>query len=164
MAFSSCKKMLEESPKDFISRSNFYENESDAEGAITGVYSSLRSSYGINYWILLVNEADYEEGRGSQAPISDFSHILDIANINRAGSIWSSFYSTINRANSVLNNVPQIKMSQDVKDRILAEAHFIRALAYFDLARGFGPLPIKTKESIDVSAIGGGRRPLDSVY
>jgi hypothetical protein len=164
IALSSCQNALEEHPRDFISRSNFYENASEAESATTGIYSSIRNNYNIVYWLLLVNQADYEHGRGSQAPISDFSHILDATNIQRVSSVWSSFYQTINRANSVIDNVPNIKMDQGEKSKILAVAHFARALAYFDLVRGFGPVPLKTKESTDISAVAAPRAPIDSVY
>lgn len=160
----SCKKLLEETPKDFITSSTFYKNESDAEAAITGAYSSLASSYGITYWLFLVNHADYENGRGSQAPISNFGQVLDPANVLRAENIWSSFYQNINIANSVLANVPNINMNGQTKARILAEAHFIRALSYFDLVRGFGAVPIKTKASTNISAEKAPRAPVDSVY
>lgn len=161
---SSCKKELTEVPKDFISKANFYKTAADAQAAITGVYSSLADNYGITYWLFLVNHTDYENGRGSQAPISAFGQILDVANIGRASDIWSSFYVTINRANSVLNNVPAINMDEVTKTRILAEAHFLRAMAYFDLVRGFGRVPIKTTESTDISKVASPRASLDSVY
>lgn len=161
---SSCKKELTEVPKDFISKANFYKNAADAQAAVTGAYSSLADNYGITYWLFLVNHADYENGRGSQAPISVFSQILDVANIGRAADIWSSHYRTINRANSILDNVPAIEMDEAVKNRILAEAHFLRAMAYFNLVRGFGPLPLKTSESTDISTVGASRAPEDEVY
>lgn len=164
IVISSCKKQLTEVPKDFISKANFYKDGADAQSAITGAYSSLADNYGITYWLFLVNHADYENGRGSQAPISVFSQILDVANIGRAATIWSSFYATINRANSVLDNVPQINMDDATKNRILAEAHFLRAMAYFDLVRGFGPVPLKTTESVDISTEASPRKSVDSVY
>src|SRR6185312_14429892 len=122
---SSCKKVLEEVPKDFISKANYYKDASDAQGAITGAYSSLTTNYNIDYWLFLVLHTDYDDGRGSQAPISFFDQILDQSNIDRAGRIWSSFYQTINRANSVIGNVPPITMDEDAKKIILAEAHFL---------------------------------------
>ena len=161
---SSCKKVLEEVPKDFISKANYYKDASDAQGAITGAYSSLTTNYNIDYWLFLVLHTDYDNGRGSQAPISFFDQILDQSNIDRAGRIWSSFYQTINRANSVIDNVPGISMDEAAKKIILAEAHFLRAMAYFDLVRGFGPLPIKTQESVDINSIASPRKPVDSVY
>ena len=160
----SCDDILEEVPNDFISRANFYKNATDAEAAVTGAYSSFYNNYGITYWLFLVNHADYENGRGSQAPISDFSQVLDVGNVGRAASIWSSFYITINRTNSILENVPAIEMDENLKTRFLAEAHFLRAMSYFNLVRGFGPVPLKTMESTDVSTIGAVRAPEDMIY
>src|SRR5690554_2523948 len=162
--FSSCDDLLEEVPNDFISRANFYKNATDAEAAVTGAYSSFYHNYGITYWLFLVSHADYENGRGSQAPISDFSKVLDVGSVGRAASIWSSFYITINRTNSILENVPAIEMDENLETRFLAEAHFLRAMSYFNLVRGFGPVPLKTMESTDVSTIGAVRAPEDAIY
>lgn len=161
----SCEETLKEVPKDFISKANYYKNQADAEGAITGVYSSFASNYGITFWLFQVLHADYVNGRGSQAPISYFDQILDQSNINRAGSIWSSFYQTINRANTVLDNVPAIEdIDPQVKSRIISEAHFFRALSYYNLVRGFGDVPVKTSESVDVSGVASPRVPVEQVY
>lgn len=162
--FSSCTDILQEHPKNFIARTNFYKTSTDAKKAIIGAYDALGISYGINYWLFLVLHTDIANGRGSQAPISVWDQILDQANIGRAGSIWTNFYLAINRANSVLDNVPGISMDEAVKNRILAEAHFIRAMCYFDLVRGFGAVPLKLKESTDLSSIGGPRVSVDKVY
>lgn len=165
IGFFSCEETLKEVPKNFISKANYYQNESDAEGAITGVYSSFANNYGITFWLFSVLHSDYANGRGSQAPISFFDQILDQSNINRAGSIWSSFYSTINRANSVLDNVPGIvDIDPQVQSRILSEAYFFRALSYFNLVRGFGAVPIKTSESVDVSTLANPRESEAAVY
>ncbi|MCB0688703.1 MAG: RagB/SusD family nutrient uptake outer membrane protein, partial [Saprospiraceae bacterium] len=67
--------------------------------------------------------------------------------------------------NSVLDNVPGIEgINEEVKQRILSEAHFFRALSYFNLVRGFGPVPIKIHESVDVSSVGSPREPESAVY
>ncbi|VAW24584.1 Cell surface glycan-binding lipoprotein, utilization system for glycans and polysaccharides (PUL), SusD family [hydrothermal vent metagenome] len=164
--FSSCENMLEEVPKSFVSRTNYYQNESDAEGAIVGAYSALRTDfYGITYYLMVELHGDFLEGRGSQAPISLFNQILDQRNINRAASNWSTLYSAINRTNAVLDNVAKIEdISQEAKTRILAEAHFLRALAYFNLVRGWGAVPIKTSESVDLSTVSSPREPESKVY
>ncbi len=166
VVISSCKKALEEVPKSFISKANFYETESDAQAAIRGVYSSFGTDYyGITYYLFLVLHSDYANGRGSQAPISLFDRILDQTNIDRASVNWATLYQQINQANSVLTNVPNVvKITDDVKNKIVAEAHFLRAMAYFNLVRGYGPVPIKTKESADISAIAGIREPESKVY
>lgn len=164
--FSSCEKALEEIPKDFVSKTNFYKNQEDAEAAIAGAYAGMQNDFfGITNYLMTELHGDYLFGRGSQAPITIWDQILDQNNIGRCATNWSSFYSTINRANVVLDNVPNIEnMDADTKKRILAEAHFLRALSYFELVRGWGPVPLKVNESVDLSTIDAPRAPEEKVY
>lgn len=164
--FSSCQDVLTEVPKSFVSRSNYYTNEADAEGAIAGAYASVDVDYyGINYYLFEELHADYLDGRGSQAPITMFDRVLDATNIGRASTNWSALYLGINRANAVLSNVPNIvNMSAATKTRILAEAHYLRASAYFNLVRNWGPVPIKISESTDLTMLSAPREPENKVY
>lgn len=164
--FSACENMLDEVPKSFISKANYYKNEADAEGAIAGAYDAFENDfYGINNYLMVELHGDFLFGRGSQNPISFFDQILDQRNIGRCASNWSSFYQAINRANAVLDNVPNIEdINSTVQTQILAEAHFLRALAYFELVRGWGDVPIKTNESIDLTMVEAPRESVSKVY
>ncbi|WP_339841029.1 RagB/SusD family nutrient uptake outer membrane protein [uncultured Maribacter sp.] len=166
ICFSACEKTLEEVPKDFVSKANFYNNEEDAQAAIAGVYAGMQNDFfGITNYLMTELHGDYLFGRGSQAPITIWDQILDQRNIGRCATNWSSFYNTINRANAVLDNVPGIEdMDAGVKEQIIAEAHFLRALCYFELVRGWGAVPIKISESIDLSAVEAPREPVSKVY
>ncbi|WP_339712649.1 RagB/SusD family nutrient uptake outer membrane protein [uncultured Kriegella sp.] len=166
VCLSACESTLEEVPKDFVSKANFYKNEEDAEAAIAGAYAGMQNDFfGITNYLMTELHGDYLFGRGSQAPITIWDQILDQRNIGRCATNWSSFYTTINRANAVLDNVPAIEnIDAGVKEQILAEAHFLRALCYFELVRGWGAVPIKTTESIDLSAIEAPREPESAVY
>src|SRR5690606_22076494 len=101
----------------------------------------------------------------SQAPISNTDQLLDQQNISRTASLWLKLYESINRANAILDNVAMIEnISEDARTRILAEAHFLRALAYFELVRGWGAGPLKLKESTDLSDLASPRVPENEVY
>lgn len=166
LIFSACEDMLEEVPKSFVSKANYYQNESDAQGAIAGAYNALQNDfYGITYYLMVELHGDFLNGRGSQAPISIMNQVLDQTNIGRCASNWATLYGAINRANAVLDNVPNITdIDPGVQEQILAEAHFLRALAYFELVRGWGPVPIKTNESVDLSSLEAPRAPESQVY
>lgn len=161
----SCENMLDEVPKNFVSRSNYYQNEADAQGAINGAYAAIGPDFfGITYYLLIELHGDFLDGRGSQAPISLVDRVLDQQNISRANTSWGELYKAINRANAVLDNVPGINMDETKKKRIVAEARFIRALCYFELVRGWGAVPLRTKESTDLSELSLSRAPEDDVY
>ncbi len=167
LVLGSCESFLEEDPKSFISAANFYENEADAKSAIAGAYASLQNEYygpALGMYAFMVLHSGAADGRGSQAPISIYDQVLNQVNIGRIGALWGRLYTAINRANAVLDNVPDIEMNEALKARILAEAHFLRANAYFELVRGWGPVPLRLTETKGVDEVGAPRAPEAEVY
>ncbi|MBV6642982.1 MAG: RagB/SusD family nutrient uptake outer membrane protein, partial [Cyclobacteriaceae bacterium] len=127
----SCEGMLDEVPEDFVSRANYYQNESDAQGAINGAYNSFGPDFlGITHYLMVELHGDFLNGRGSQQPISVMDQVLNAQNIGRVASNWSALYRAINRANAVIDNVSGIEnIDAATRSRIVAEAHFLRALS-----------------------------------
>ena len=162
----SCEGMLDEVPKSFVSRSNYFQNENDAEGAIVGAYSAIKTDYyGIAHTLMLVLHADYINGRGSQAGISYVNQVLDATNIARCETNWTTLYSAINKANMVINNVPNIEdIDPAVKAKILGEGYFLRAMAYFNLVQGWGAVPLRLTECTDVNSLAASRTSVDEIY
>lgn len=165
---SSCEKALEEVPKNFISPVNFYKTEADAEAAIAGVYATNTSQEGNiydNYIMIDLLHADYTIAKGSWTSVGNTDQILDPVQSGRLWSFWNNFYSRINRANTVLEQVPQIEdMNETVRTRILAEARFIRAMYYFNLVRDFGPIPLRTAPTSGQDDIAAPRAPVNEVF
>src|SRR5690606_5746766 len=69
-------------------------------------------------------------------------------------SVWVAIYNTINQVNHIIAKVPALSdqlIDGASRNRILGEAYFIRALAYFDLARTWGgvQLVLTPTESVD---------------
>src|SRR5690606_39774901 len=67
---------------------------------------------------------------------------------------WVAIYNTINRANNVIAKVPQVTdpaLTASIKNSIVGEALAVRGLAYFDLARTFGGVPIILAPTISPS-------------
>jgi len=163
-----CERALEENPKDFIAPSNFYKTQSDAEAAIAGVYSTNTGTEGDiydTYFHFDLLHADYTISKGSWTSIGNIDQVLDPTQAAKPTGIWANFYNRINRANVVLERVPEIEnMSEDVRIRILAEARFIRAMYYLNLVRDFGPIPLRSSSMADLSAIGAPRASLDEIY
>ncbi|GAB3021194.1 RagB/SusD family nutrient uptake outer membrane protein [Spirosoma pulveris] len=59
------------------------------------------------------------------------------------GSIWRGWYRTIHRANVVIEKGGAVKdITPAVRDRLLGEARFLRAWAYYELATFFGGVPL----------------------
>ena len=75
-------------------------------------------------------------------------------------------YYGINRANIAVDNVPTISMDTVLRDRLVRESKFIRALLYFNLVRLYGdvPLVLHNPSSTNISNLLIARTPADSVY
>ena len=55
--------------------------------------------------------------------------------------VWSGNYIGVGRCNQAIDNVPKFSINQNVKDRLVDEAKFLRALYYFTLVRVYGGVP-----------------------
>ncbi|GHB54279.1 RagB/SusD family nutrient uptake outer membrane protein [Persicitalea jodogahamensis] len=160
--FFQCEDALVESPKSFIAKTNFYKNADDANAALTAAYSSV--DRGIAFMALLECRSDYADGRGSQQTISVYDKPLDNTNQARVFTSWDNLYQGINRANSVLDNVPGIPMDEKLKKQILAEAKTLRAFFYSNLVKYWDGVPIRKEELTDLAQVPAPRKPAQEVW
>lgn len=150
-----CDSILEESPESFISPQNFYKSESDALAAVNGVYALLNSDgqYKNAFWWpsdMSADDVRAGDGVGNAAILQIDQYTHGPVN-NRLELFWQGSYTGINRANGVISRVPAIAMNQVRRDRIVAEARFLRALFYFNLVRFFGDVPLDTSETASLT-------------
>jgi hypothetical protein len=141
LAVFSCTKVVDQVPSSIITPSNFYKTASDADNAINACYDVLQGLPG--------NLVLWGDGRSDLLASTSRSSSADLTvvsgNVSANGYAgWGSFYSGINRCNSVLKNVPGIQdASLDARrERILGEAYFLRGLFYFYLARIWENAPL----------------------
>lgn len=145
--FTSCEKFLEEKPYDFLTATNFYQNEGDAIAGLNGVFSVMQAQtyYGRTVWLVTELPADYMAvvgaTTGDRAELSRFTYT---ANNGEIGNWWVNNYRLIGRANDVIEKVPAVSMDEASKNNIIGNARFLRALAYFELVRSYGDVPLIT--------------------
>lgn len=163
---TSCgEDMLRENPKDRLASVNFYKTKADALAAVDAIYSPLRATYGGTDWGgQFTGAEDYAMGTGIYAPLSQY--VMNSSSIARTDAAWRAFYQTIRNANIALKYIPPIVMDETQKNTFLGEARFLRALAYRDLVRSWGGVPLQTEptESLDAVAIGVKRATAAEVY
>jgi tetratricopeptide (TPR) repeat protein len=166
----SCEDFLDVDPRESISDDATIVDKTSSETAIRGVYSALGSPgyYGISFQSIGYFSGDNIQWTGSQSQVQEFiNHRVNPEN-STIGSAWVAIYNTINRANNVIDKVPLVNdesFSTSDRDKIIGEAYFIRALAYFDLARTFGGVPIVTEPTASPEDNSGlGRNTLEETY
>ncbi len=139
----SCKNKLEETVYSSLAESNAYETLGDAEALMLSVYAALRGKtnvwgayYTMDYLALGEFPTDYgQDGSNSGVPVlesgtwgSDEEYILNL---------WEGAYKVITTANFAIGVFENMAIDEDVKSRFIAEAKFLRALAYYDLTFNF---------------------------
>src|SRR5882724_9167315 len=126
--------------------------------ATNGIYGQLRNwSVHVFAWLGITEIASDESDKGSTP--TDASFFLDLKNYtitpssqgtsNILDTYWGGQYVGINRANLVINNAPGVKtLSSELKNRLVAEARFLRAYFYFNLVRTFGGVPLILNDTL----------------
>jgi len=149
----SCEDYLDVQPKESISDETTIVDRQSAETAVRGVYSALAdgSYYGTGFQSIGYLSGDNVQWTGSQSQIQEFINKKVNPENSTIGGAWIAIYRTINRANNVLAKVPTVQdpqLTDVLRNQYLGEANFLRALAYFDLGRTWGGVPLITKPTL----------------
>lgn len=141
-------------PEDQSSDSAIYTSAEEAEAALAGIYSEFRNEYWeLDYFVNGDAQSD-DAYAGADNPANFQIDEMRIDAINsNVSRDWAYLYSTIGKANEVINNVEAVtELSADRKAQIKGEASFIRAFHYFQLVRLWGDVPLQLQEIKTVSA------------
>ena len=146
----SCSDFLDESDPSNLTPDSFYTTEKQAESAIAAVYADARfigSGAGIfsSNWQLLMAPTGVTTTQTAQN--SDLNNLYSLSYDENTGHVknwWRGVYKVIANANLVIENVPDIDMNEANKSKILGEAKFLRAWAYFYAVRLWGDIPLIT--------------------
>lgn len=143
---TACSDFLEQEPANYISDEAVITNESSAKSALNGVYHRLGASayYGGRYFDAGVNLAsDNVTWTGSLNFYYDFDTHQYSAENQLLSYAWYGIYATVNQANQVIEKTQALSsISDNERRRIIAEATVLRSLAFFDLARTWGNVPL----------------------
>jgi len=146
---TSCKDYLDQAPLDLLSSDNFYQTASQANQGILGVYADLRYTTVYEYWNMSEVRSDnlwVEPQPNGQRDYSDIGTFRATSELGTFESAWDTWYKLIYDANVALQKIPNTTFSKEtIRDQFLNEAHFLRGLAYFELVRLFGNVPVLTQ-------------------
>lgn len=137
--------------EEVVSREGFFNSKNDFELAINGLYSSLRSTSindangtlgGNLYWDVAADALFFNFSW--HTPWTEISKGNINPNTNDIGFVWSNAYSTINWANTILEQLEAKKdlLEEDFVKSVRGEAHFVRAISYLRLTSLYGAVPL----------------------
>jgi starch-binding outer membrane protein, SusD/RagB family len=148
---ASCsEEFLELEPKTDQVEANYYQNEDQAFLAVTAVYDA----YSVQNWQFVPTMSDIfsDDAFCGGSNVNDMSqwHEMEMFNMtpenNAAVDLWNRCYSGIYRANLYLEKQENVQWeTEGMKERLEAEASFLRAYFYWDLVRHYGYVPLITE-------------------
>lgn len=163
----SCKKQLEEQPYGFLSTTNFYKTEADANAALIYAYSILPDLDYYSRNFIVLTELPTEDVAAASGKSAD-EVLLDNLSATATNGVLAPAYQFpyvgINRANLVIKYVPNINMDATRRNEILGEAYTLRALHYFNLVRLFGAVPLHLDPVDDISQTNLPKSTMQTIY
>ncbi|WP_256012221.1 RagB/SusD family nutrient uptake outer membrane protein [Desertivirga xinjiangensis] len=144
---SSCTSFLDLEPQSDLTTGNAYKSAADLEAALIGTYRTLYTDYFIwENFVMSDVRSDNAYAGGDDPEIYQYDNLAVSSMNSRILLTWRQLYNGIANANLVIEKAPQvsdIKLDTDNKrNKIIAEARFLRALFYFELVKTFGEIPI----------------------
>ncbi len=141
----SCSKKFDRVPEERTSETDVFDKD-DKLGTLEtayllGIYANLPSGFNRI-------DGDFLDAATDDAvPSSNRSNIVLLNNgqltaVNYPDANWDNSYTMIRKCNVFLNNISVVPIAPEIMKRQVAEAHFLRAFAYFELLKRYGGVPL----------------------
>ncbi len=152
ITFNSCKKFLTTELTDAVQTNvTYYKTPSDAYTALAGCYNGLDQIYNsdaIPAELEVFSDNSFGgtgafDGYGWEM-IDEFDKSVSPSDVSFHSSGWKAYYQAIYRCNVLLQNIDNVEWgdSSALRRKYTAEAKFIRAYCYLDMARLWEMVPL----------------------
>lgn len=154
--FSSCEEDLIVEPNDTLNEIDFLNDPKNAINLVNGVYNKQLDFEMYSFsWIGITSITSDDADKGSSlsdtgADKGKLDNLTFDATDISFREVWQGRYDGIGRANNALFYLEQLQIQELLKNRLIGETKFLRALYYFDLVRCFGGVPLVTTK-IDIN-------------
>ena len=141
---SSCSDDFVSRPVQYsIDSENYFNSESDYENAVIAAYDLLQSTF-INVLMGEIASDNTFAGGNSPTDVIGYQQIDQMIHgpVNEnLKQLWDWMFAGVQRANYILEF--KDKTDFDGKNKVIAEARFLRAYYQFELVKWFGGIPMK---------------------
>lgn len=141
---------LELAPPTSITEANFYNNQAEFQQAVNAIYRELGGSLASASSIADLYGELYSDNttfifQTPGDPVDEaISEYIQRSENSRITSAWNDTYSSIFIVNNVVKQLENtdVEINESLKSRWLGEVMVVRSLAYFNLVRAFGAVPL----------------------
>ncbi|WNJ19694.1 RagB/SusD family nutrient uptake outer membrane protein [Pontibacter sp. G13] len=139
----ACEGFLDRQPLDQLTDENFYQNESQANQAIISVYTPMMDQEWTGKgWMITEIPSDNTQPGGTDPEFTPIDNFTVAADNQPIANYWAIHYRQVALANLVMDRIANTDLEESKKTRMEAELRFLRAVAYFDLVRIYGGVPL----------------------
>ncbi|MBP5712215.1 MAG: RagB/SusD family nutrient uptake outer membrane protein [Prevotella sp.] len=142
-----------------MSTSEFPKTDGDIEAVLAGVYQNLNTTHAnpqcsFLYAACLASD-DQLGGGGTNDKLMQAEDLLCNYNADMTNQFYADRYAGVARANTLLNVLENASgMAEDVKNKGIGEAKFLRAFYYYELSSMYGNVPLITSPDQENSSQG----------
>ncbi|MEN0002762.1 MAG: RagB/SusD family nutrient uptake outer membrane protein [Bacteroidota bacterium] len=149
LLLTACESFLEREPLDQIITDNFYQNVDEVNLALVGSYAPMLDiDWTGKGWMITEIPSDNSMPGGTDPDFSPIDNFTVTADNLIVGNYWARHYQQVTYANTVLAKLEESPIDKAEQAPLAAEAKFLRAVAYFDLVRIFGGVPLITEPPV----------------
>ena len=172
LTFTSCNDFLTEEVRGQQNLDTYFQNVDEAKSFITGCYQAITFGGGWNVnTVWLLSEMCSDDGWMGNTT-QDQGEYLSLAHYRGTGqsngsisNFWQYRYKGILRCNVAIERIAASPISDEaMKNRLIAEARFLRGYFYFELVRNFGGVPLVKGFLMPEKIQGIKRESAESVY
>jgi hypothetical protein len=150
LIWSCSSDFLDRKPKGNLTSETFFANKDHAIAAVNAIYANFRSwEYcGLPYLgatDIISDDADKGSSENDAFFLTQMDNLTFDATNGTFVTTWRGHYQTIARANIAIAKIPNIDMDENLKNRLIGEARFLRGFNYFRLVQWFGDVPLITE-------------------
>lgn len=149
LAVTSCESLLDEDPEYTINTKTQFSTEKNAEQALLGCYGymSADNGYGQAWQEVMFGYCGYGWTQTNSSSTDKLVSLDGDPDETINTMAWKGMYKVISETNTFIVNIAGSPLDKTVKETMEAEARFLRALAYYNLAVTYGDVPFKTTPS-----------------
>ncbi len=169
-AFVQCSDdFLDKTQPDTINTGNYPTNANELVTLVNGAYQPLQwpKLYNLRMWTTDIFAGNSIVGAGGGEDGIETTNLSNfVTNSSNEGvlDLWRGPWPGILRTNIVLSVAPGLDIEEDIKNRSMGEAYFLRAHYYFILVRFFGDVPLITEPQNSNSDLYPSRTAANMVY
>nr|WP_295929098.1 RagB/SusD family nutrient uptake outer membrane protein [uncultured Dyadobacter sp.] len=171
---TACSDFLDEKDPSNLQPDIFYTLPDHAEAAVAATYAETRfygdaaGIFSANWQMLEAVTGTATTETGQNSDLNNLYALIYDGNTGHISNWWNGLYRVIANANLAIDKIPGIPFpaaNEPQKVRLIGEAKFLRAWAYFYAVRLWGDVPLITKpQTADSEDFFPTRAPQEEVY